>query len=84
MYLFSKQIAFGLHSLLLTNAANIHRKEHWTLFFALLEAAGAAVYPDDKNVSDFFVKGRIFYWEIIVYGFFFGNFKVISNVCQIF
>lgn len=77
MYLFSKQIAFGLHSLLLTNAANIHRKEHWTLFFALLEAAGAAVYPDDKNVSDFFAGGRIFYWEIIVHELMFNFFFLV-------
>lgn len=41
----SRQIAFGLHELLRTNAANIHKKEHWAILFTLLEAAGAAAFP---------------------------------------
>ncbi|KAI1710082.1 sec7 domain-containing protein [Ditylenchus destructor] len=52
LYLFSKQIAFGLHTLLRANAANIHKKEHWVLFFSLLEAAGAASYPDGRCCDD--------------------------------
>ncbi|VDM52566.1 unnamed protein product [Angiostrongylus costaricensis] len=52
MYVFSRQISFGLHELLRTNAANVHRKEHWALLFALLEAAGAAALPDDLANSE--------------------------------
>uniref|UniRef100_A0A914BZ81 GBF1-like tetratricopeptide repeats domain-containing protein n=1 Tax=Acrobeloides nanus TaxID=290746 RepID=A0A914BZ81_9BILA len=47
LFLFSRQIAYGLHALLRVNAANIHHKEHWTILFTLLEAVGAASYPDD-------------------------------------
>ncbi|VDK21666.1 unnamed protein product [Anisakis simplex] len=47
MFMFSRQIAFGLHELLRANAANVHRKEHWAVLFALLEAAGAGAYADD-------------------------------------
>ncbi|KAJ1370138.1 G-box binding factor [Parelaphostrongylus tenuis] len=52
MYVFSRQISFGLHELLRTNAANVHRKEHWAVLFALLEAAGAAALPDDSTSSE--------------------------------
>ncbi|VDP15311.1 unnamed protein product [Onchocerca flexuosa] len=51
MFMFSRQIAYGLHELLRTNAANVHRHEHWTILFRLMEAAGAGVYPDDLNVQ---------------------------------
>uniref|UniRef100_A0A158P6M8 SEC7 domain-containing protein n=1 Tax=Angiostrongylus cantonensis TaxID=6313 RepID=A0A158P6M8_ANGCA len=52
MFVFSRQISFGLHELLRTNAANVHRKEHWAVLFALLEAAGAAALPDDLANSE--------------------------------
>uniref|UniRef100_A0A914VU46 SEC7 domain-containing protein n=2 Tax=Plectus sambesii TaxID=2011161 RepID=A0A914VU46_9BILA len=42
----SKQIAYGLHELLRSNAANVHKREHWAILFSLLEAAGAAAFPD--------------------------------------
>ena len=45
LFVFSRQIAYGLHDLLRTNAANVHKKEHWAVLFALLEAAGAAALP---------------------------------------
>lgn len=41
----SRQIAFGMHELLRSNAANIHKKEHWAILFVLLEATGAAAFP---------------------------------------
>ncbi|CAB03915.3 Golgi-specific brefeldin A-resistance guanine nucleotide exchange factor 1 homolog [Caenorhabditis elegans] len=47
LFIFSRQIAFGLYELIRANAANVHKKEHWAVLFALLEAAGAAVLPDD-------------------------------------
>ncbi|MFH4973909.1 hypothetical protein AB6A40_000618 [Gnathostoma spinigerum] len=47
MFMFSRQIAFGLHELLRANAANVHKKKHWTVLFALLEAVGAGSYPED-------------------------------------
>ncbi|CAI5445758.1 unnamed protein product [Caenorhabditis angaria] len=47
LFVFSRQIAFGLYELIRANAANVHKKEHWAVLFALLEAAGAAVLPDD-------------------------------------
>ncbi|KIH67943.1 Sec7 domain protein [Ancylostoma duodenale] len=47
MYVFSRQISFGLHELLRTNAANVHRREHWAVLLSLLEAAGAAALPED-------------------------------------
>lgn len=46
MFMFSRHIAFGLHELLRTNAANVHRRDHWAILFGLLEAAGAGAYPD--------------------------------------
>ncbi|XGW13828.1 hypothetical protein V3C99_000264 [Haemonchus contortus] len=49
MYVFSRQISYGLHELLRTNAANVHRREHWAVLFALLEAAGAAALQDDVH-----------------------------------
>ncbi|KAE9417648.1 hypothetical protein Angca_008878 [Angiostrongylus cantonensis] len=64
MFVFSRQISFGLHELLRTNAANVHRKEHWAVLFALLEAAGAAALPDDlANVSWGFSYGI---WKSLV------------------
>ena len=49
MFLFSRQIAFGLHAILRNNAANVHRREHWVIFLSLMEAVGAAVYPEQEN-----------------------------------
>ncbi|KAM3724305.1 Golgi-specific brefeldin A-resistance guanine nucleotide exchange factor [Dirofilaria immitis] len=51
MFMFSRQIAYGLHELLRTNAANVHRREHWTVLFALMEATGAGVYPEDFSIQ---------------------------------
>jgi brefeldin A-resistance guanine nucleotide exchange factor 1 len=54
LFMFSRDIAFGLHDLLRSNAANVHEAKHWRVLFALLEAVGAAVYPDeivDAHVS---------------------------------
>uniref|UniRef100_A0AC35FHM7 SEC7 domain-containing protein n=1 Tax=Panagrolaimus sp. PS1159 TaxID=55785 RepID=A0AC35FHM7_9BILA len=54
LFMFSRDIAFGLHDLLRANAANLHEARHWRVLFALLEAVGAAVYPDeivDAHVS---------------------------------
>ncbi|XP_075697734.1 Golgi-specific brefeldin A-resistance guanine nucleotide exchange factor 1 isoform X6 [Rhinoderma darwinii] len=41
----SRQVAFGLHDLLKTNAANIHSSNDWYTLFCLLECIGAGVKP---------------------------------------
>ncbi|XP_078499344.1 Golgi-specific brefeldin A-resistance guanine nucleotide exchange factor 1 isoform X2 [Lissotriton helveticus] len=41
----SRQVAFGLHELLKTNAANIHDSGDWYTLFSLLECIGAGVKP---------------------------------------
>ncbi|XP_069096639.1 Golgi-specific brefeldin A-resistance guanine nucleotide exchange factor 1 isoform X1 [Pleurodeles waltl] len=41
----SRQVAFGLHELLRTNAANIHVSGDWYTLFSLLECIGAGVKP---------------------------------------
>ncbi|XP_039215978.1 Golgi-specific brefeldin A-resistance guanine nucleotide exchange factor 1 isoform X3 [Crotalus tigris] len=41
----SHQIAYGLHELLKTNAANIHSGEDWYTLFTLLECIGSGVKP---------------------------------------
>jgi golgi-specific brefeldin A-resistance guanine nucleotide exchange factor 1 len=41
----SSEIAFGLHELLRTNAANIHKSDDWFTLFSLLEVIGAAAHP---------------------------------------
>ncbi|KAG8435109.1 hypothetical protein GDO86_013165 [Hymenochirus boettgeri] len=41
----SRQVAFGLHELLKTNAANIHSSADWYTLFCLLECIGAGVKP---------------------------------------
>ncbi|KAM4636752.1 Golgi-specific brefeldin A-resistance guanine nucleotide exchange factor 1 isoform 3-T3 [Discoglossus pictus] len=41
----SRQVAFGLHELLKTNAANIHNSNDWYTLFCLLECIGAGVKP---------------------------------------
>lgn len=41
----SSEIAFGLHDLLRTNAANIHKSDDWFTLFSLLQVVGAAAHP---------------------------------------
>uniref|UniRef100_A0A8D0H5T6 Golgi-specific brefeldin A-resistance guanine nucleotide exchange factor 1 n=1 Tax=Sphenodon punctatus TaxID=8508 RepID=A0A8D0H5T6_SPHPU len=41
----SHQVAFGLHELLKTNAANIHSGDDWYTLFTLLECIGSGVKP---------------------------------------
>ncbi|KAJ7324448.1 hypothetical protein JRQ81_017468 [Phrynocephalus forsythii] len=41
----SHQIAYGLHELLKTNAANIHSGDDWYTLFTLLECIGSGVRP---------------------------------------
>ncbi|UJR20526.1 hypothetical protein I4U23_023653 [Adineta vaga] len=41
----SSEIAYGLHELLRTNAANIHKSDDWFILFSLLEVVGASVHP---------------------------------------
>ncbi|XP_053163381.1 Golgi-specific brefeldin A-resistance guanine nucleotide exchange factor 1 isoform X8 [Hemicordylus capensis] len=41
----SHQIAYGLHELLKTNAANIHSGDDWYALFTLLECIGSGVKP---------------------------------------
>lgn len=54
----SSEIAFGLHDLLRTNAANIHKADDWFTLFSLLEVVGAAAHPPPvlqamiQNASD--------------------------------
>uniref|UniRef100_A0A8R1E4Q5 GBF1-like tetratricopeptide repeats domain-containing protein n=1 Tax=Caenorhabditis japonica TaxID=281687 RepID=A0A8R1E4Q5_CAEJA len=57
LFVYSRQIAFGLYELIRANAANVHKKEHWAVLFNLLEAAGAAVLPYDYVQKQLQVKG---------------------------
>ncbi|XP_063730862.1 Golgi-specific brefeldin A-resistance guanine nucleotide exchange factor 1 isoform X1 [Eleginops maclovinus] len=41
----SREVAYGLHELLKTNAANIHCTNDWFTLFSLLECIGAGVKP---------------------------------------
>lgn len=41
----SRQLAYGLHDLLRTNAANIHCADDWYTLFTLLEVVGAGAMP---------------------------------------
>lgn len=45
VYALSSEIAYGLHEILRTNAANIHKPEDWFILFSLLEVVGAAAHP---------------------------------------
>jgi brefeldin A-resistance guanine nucleotide exchange factor 1 len=45
LHALSSEIAYGLHELLRTNAANIHKSDDWFILFSLLEVVGAAAYP---------------------------------------
>lgn len=40
-----REVAYGLHELLKTNAANIHCTDDWYTLFSLLECIGAGVKP---------------------------------------
>ncbi|KAI6222894.1 SEC7 domain-containing protein [Aphelenchoides fujianensis] len=53
LFYFSRQIACGLHQLLLTNAANIHSAYPWNVIFSLLQAVGAANYrtPEQNTLA---------------------------------
>ncbi|GMT18525.1 hypothetical protein PFISCL1PPCAC_9822, partial [Pristionchus fissidentatus] len=46
-FVLSRQISYGLHELLRRNAANVHKKEQWSVIFALLQASGAALTSDE-------------------------------------
>lgn len=41
----ARQLAYGLHELLRTNAANIHAAADWSTLFTLLEVVGAGASP---------------------------------------
>ena len=41
----ARQVAYGLHDLLRTNAANIHGANDWATLFSLLEVVGAGASP---------------------------------------
>src|SRR5579862_9706374 len=45
LHTLSSEIAYGLHELLRTNAANIHKSDDWFTLFSLLEVVGAAAHP---------------------------------------
>uniref|UniRef100_A0A3Q2EAF2 Golgi brefeldin A resistant guanine nucleotide exchange factor 1 n=1 Tax=Cyprinodon variegatus TaxID=28743 RepID=A0A3Q2EAF2_CYPVA len=54
----SREIAYGLHELLKTNAANIHCTDDWYTLFSLLECIGAGVRPPQLGCfSDAFSAG---------------------------
>ncbi len=50
VFFLSRQLAYGLHELLRANAANVHREEHWRVLFAIIEAAGAAAFPEESSL----------------------------------
>lgn len=41
----ARQLTYGLHELLRTNAANIHAALDWNTLFTLLEVSGAGANP---------------------------------------
>jgi hypothetical protein len=41
----SKQIAYGLHELIRTNAANINTNDDWLTLFSILQVVGAGAAP---------------------------------------
>jgi brefeldin A-resistance guanine nucleotide exchange factor 1 len=45
LHALSSEIAYGLHELLRTDAANIQKSEDWFILFSLLEVVGAGVHP---------------------------------------
>jgi len=48
----SRQLAFGLHMLLETNAANIHSTQDWYCLFTLLEVVGAGGHVPQQETAD--------------------------------
>ena len=51
LHLLSPEIAYGLHELLRTNAANIHQSEHWFILFSLNEVIGGGASPSTNAAS---------------------------------
>ncbi|XP_038060765.1 Golgi-specific brefeldin A-resistance guanine nucleotide exchange factor 1-like [Patiria miniata] len=47
-----RQVAYGLHELLRTNAANIHSSQDWYTLFTLLECVGAGAAPPSVHMGD--------------------------------
>lgn len=45
LYSVSRQMAYGLHELLRTNASNINSSQDWFTLFSLLECVGAGAAP---------------------------------------
>jgi len=45
LHALSSEIAYGLHELLRTDAANIQKSEDWFILFSLLEVVGAGAHP---------------------------------------
>jgi brefeldin A-resistance guanine nucleotide exchange factor 1 len=45
LHALSSEVAYGLHELLRTDAANIQKSEDWFILFSLLEVVGAGVNP---------------------------------------
>lgn len=41
----SRNVAYGIHELLKTSAANIHSDADWSVIFTLLEVVGAGAPP---------------------------------------
>uniref|UniRef100_A0A8C5AU99 Golgi brefeldin A resistant guanine nucleotide exchange factor 1 n=1 Tax=Gadus morhua TaxID=8049 RepID=A0A8C5AU99_GADMO len=55
----SREVAYGLHELLKTNAANIHCTEDWFTLFSLLECIGAGVRPPAAAVCPHLCTGAL-------------------------
>ncbi|XP_074647787.1 Golgi-specific brefeldin A-resistance guanine nucleotide exchange factor 1-like isoform X2 [Tubulanus polymorphus] len=59
VYSVCRQLSYGLHELLRTNAANIHSSDDWYTLFTLLEVAGAGASPPpllQQEMSDSIVQ----------------------------
>ncbi|XP_066304243.1 Golgi-specific brefeldin A-resistance guanine nucleotide exchange factor 1-like isoform X1 [Branchiostoma lanceolatum] len=52
LYKVCRQLSYGLHELLKTNAANIHLARDWDTLFTLLECVGAGATPPTVVQSD--------------------------------
>lgn len=72
----SREVAYGLHELLKTNAANIHSTDHWYTLFSLLECIGAGVKPPASfrftSASTDSETGAVFLCLIVVGHTFYG------------
>lgn len=66
----SHQVAYGLHELLKTNAANIHSGDDWATLFTLLECIGSGVKPpaalQATARADGPDAGKPFPWETLI------------------